>query len=153
MAEKGDPKMTIVVGVDGSAESNKALRWAIEEARLRNTTVRAIYAWEYPPVLGGGDPFLGGPAERPLLIDPQELRVLAEARLAVAVAEATSDPDVVKQEAVQGHPAESLLEAAKGAELLVVGSRGHGGFAGLLLGSVSYACAQHAGCPVVIIHG
>jgi nucleotide-binding universal stress UspA family protein len=69
------------------------------------------------------------------------------------VAEATSDPDAVEEEAVQDHPAQRLIEAAKEAELLVVGSRGHGGFAGLLLGSVSHACAQHAGCPVVIIHG
>jgi nucleotide-binding universal stress UspA family protein len=145
--------MTIIVGVDGSPESSRALRWAIEEAQLRNTAVRAIYAWEYPPLLGAGDPFRVGAAEKSLLIDPKELQQLAETRLADAVAEATSDPDAVEEEAVQDHPAQRLIEAAKEAELLVVGSRGHGGFAGLLLGSVSHACAQHAGCPVVIIHG
>ena len=145
--------MAIIVGVDGSAESLEALRWALEEARVRSTTVRAVHVWQYPATMVIGDPFLGGPEVDPLLIEPSELPHLAKAHLAEIVRDAALDPDAVEQQAVQGHPAESLLEASKDAELLVVGSRGHGGFAGLLLGSVSQACAQHARCPVVIVRG
>lgn len=143
--------MAIVVGVDGSAESIEALRWALEEGRLRKTNVRAVHVWQFPLVTTG-DPFVGS-GFNPIPIELSELRKLAESRLADAVAEATTNPEAVEQELVEGHPAESLVEAAKDEELLVVGSRGHGGFGGLLLGSVSQACAHHARCPVVIVRG
>lgn len=145
--------MAIVVGADGSPESQQALRWAIEEGRLRNTTVRAVHAWDYPPMFGASDPFFVGAGADLPLIDPRDLEKLAETRLADAVAEVSADPGSVEHEVVQGQPAECLLEAAKDAELLVVGSRGHGGFKDLLLGSVSQACVQHATCPVVIVRG
>jgi len=141
--------MAIVVGVDGSAESIAAIRWAVEEGRLRKTAVRAVHVWQYP-LMSTGDAFFG-PGFDPLPIDPGELRELAVAGLADAVRKATDVPDAVEQEVVEGHAAEGLVEAAKDAELLVVGSRGHGGFGGLLLGSVSQACAHHARCPVVIV--
>lgn len=144
--------MAIVVGVDGSEASLEALRWAIAEAGLRKTVVRAVHVWQYPTLLGIGDPFVLGPGiDDPLLIEPSELRTIAEARLADTVRRVAADPDTVAQELIEGHPAESLLQAAQDAELLIVGSRGRGGFSGLLLGSVSQACAHHAHCPVVII--
>jgi nucleotide-binding universal stress UspA family protein len=143
--------MAIVVGADGSDESQRALRWAIEEARLRNSTVRAVMAWDYPPLLGAADPFFVGAAPEPPMIDPRDLEQVARTRLAEAVEAVTDEPDLVSHEFVQGQAADCLLEAAKEAELLVVGSRGHGGFTELLLGSVSQACAQHATCPVVIV--
>jgi nucleotide-binding universal stress UspA family protein len=143
--------MAIIVGVDGSAESIEALRWAIAEARLRETAVRAVHAWRYP-LATAGDPFFG-PAFDPLPLEPSELRELAASGLAEAVGRATADPHAVEQEVVEGHPAEELVRAAKDADMLVVGSRGHGGFSELLLGSVSHACAHHATCPVVIVRG
>jgi len=143
--------MAIVVGVDGSAESVEALRWAIEEARLRKTTVRAVLVWQYQ-LTSTGDPFFG-PGFDPLPIEPGELRELAAARLTGAVEHATADPKAVEQQVVEGHPAEMLVEAGKDAELPVAGSRGHGGFGTMLLGSVSQACAHHARCPVVIVRG
>jgi len=143
--------MAIVVGVDGSAESIKALEWAIDEARQRKTSVRAVHVWQYPPLLRTGDPFLG-PGFDAQPIEPSVLEELARTRLAEAVAQATAEPDSVQQDVIEGpHPAETLVEAARVAELLVVGSRGHGGFGSLLLGSVSQACAHHARCPVVIV--
>lgn len=143
--------MAIVVGVDGSPESLQALRWALAEAKLRKTTVRAVHAWQYPRTMVISDPFLGGPEVDPLLIEPSELEGAVEGRLAELVRGVASEPDAVEQRVVQGNPAESLVEASKDAELLVVGSRGRGGFSGLLLGSVSQACAHHAHCPVVIV--
>jgi nucleotide-binding universal stress UspA family protein len=143
--------VAIVVGVDGSAESVEALRWAIEEARLRKTAVRAVHVWQYP-LATTGDPF-SGPGFDPLPIEPGELRELAATLLANVVGQATANPEAVEQELVEGHPAETLVGAGKDAELLVVGSRGHGGFSGLLLGSVSQACAHHARCPVVVVRG
>jgi len=145
--------MAIIVGVDGSAQSLEALRWAVEEARTRKTAVRAVHVWQYPVSVVVSDPFLGGPETDPLLIDPSELSRLAQEHLADVVRGAVSDPGAVEQLVVQGHPAEELVKAAQGAELLVVGSRGRGGFTGLLLGSVSHACAQHVRCPVVIVRG
>jgi len=145
--------VSIVVGVDGSAESLQALGWAIAEARLRHTDLRAVYVWQYPFAPSGGDPFLAGASYLPAEIDAGELRDAAAARLAGVVERVETDGVELRQEVIEGHPAETLLDVAKDADLLVVGSRGHGGFAGLLLGSVSQACVHHARCPVVVIRG
>jgi nucleotide-binding universal stress UspA family protein len=138
----------IVVGVDGSAESREALRWALAEARLRNATVRAVHAWRDPYLLTPGY----GPPED---FEVGALRNEAEKFLSSTVAEVTGDKrDVDVEEVIAEGPAGSVLvEAAQGADLLVVGSRGHGGFVGLMLGSVSQQCAHHAPCPVLIVRG
>ena len=138
---------SIVVGVDGSDESRAALRWALDEGRLRGARVRAIYAWPFPPMATSWG--YVGPAE----IDLDALQREADERLDSVIAEAKSEGVDVEQAAVQGSAAQVLVEAAADADLLVVGSRGHGGFAGLLLGSVSQQCAHHAPCPVVIVRG
>jgi nucleotide-binding universal stress UspA family protein len=148
--------MAIVVGADGSDLSKEALRWAITDAKLRGTSVVAIRAWEVPFIPPTIDPFPGGPVpDGTIGLDPQEVRESVESRLAAFVAEvAGEEPGVeIESRAIEGHPVEILVEASKEAELLVVASRGHGGFTGLLLGSVSQACAQHAHCPVVIVRG
>jgi nucleotide-binding universal stress UspA family protein len=138
----------IVVGVDGSEASKEALRWALEEARLRRSRLRAVYAWVYPQI--GGRGYI--PSE---LLDPELLRQTAQERLDALVVEVAGEsPGVELERGVhEGPAAQVLVEAAQGAALLVVGSRGHGGFAGLLLGSVSQQCAHHAPCPVVIVRG
>ena len=142
---------TIVVGVDGSPASLEALRWALAEAAARGARLRAVHAWSHPFVtspLGAVVPAL----------DPgtlAELAGVARGRLeeALAAAGAAASGVQVEPDAVEGGPAEVLLDAAQSAELLVVGSRGLGGFEGLLLGSVSRRCSQHASCPVVIVRG
>jgi nucleotide-binding universal stress UspA family protein len=135
----------IVVGVDGSEESKAALRWAVEEARLRGAAVRVVHAWTARPVLVPGSPLLAG--------DWELVRKAAEDFAHGCVADAIDHPNdlEVTVDAVHGVPAVALVQAARGAELLVVGSCGHGGFAGLLLGSVSQQCVHHAPCPVVIV--
>jgi nucleotide-binding universal stress UspA family protein len=145
--------MAIVVGIDGSNESLEALRWALGEARLRGTGLRAVRVWEYPFVAPSAEWTLGTPTPQPVAVDPQDVRHLAETQLAQVVSEVEPNGTGVRieQEVIEGHPANALVEASKGADLLVVGSRGHGGFAGLLLGSVSQACVHHAHCPVVVI--
>lgn len=136
----------IVVGVDGSKSSRDAIRWAVEEARLRKTTVQALYAWQGPPVVGMG-------YVPPDLLDPAEMQKHAEEIVAAAVAEAAgAEPDpAVESRAIRGVAPSVLVEASRDAELVVLGSRGHGGFAGLLLGSVGQQCVHHAVCPVVIV--
>jgi nucleotide-binding universal stress UspA family protein len=149
-SHNGDPGGgVVVVGIDGSAGAKEALRFAVREAQLRRTKLRAVHAWQYGYVgatgLEGSLPVLGGSIE--------ESRRAAEAALDEIVH--TGVPDGVhveiEQRAVQGRPASVLVDESRGAELLVVGSRGHGGFAGLLLGSVSQQCAHHASCPVTIV--
>jgi nucleotide-binding universal stress UspA family protein len=136
----------IVVGVDGSEASKRALRWAFDEARLRHTPLHAVYAWHAPEV--GGRNYIP-----PDLLDPSRLRGKAEEILDRAVAEiANGDAGVeVERVVAEGRAARVLREAAEGAELLVVGSRGHGGFTAILLDSVSRHCAHDAPCPVVIV--
>lgn len=133
----------IVVGVDGSDPSKRALQWAAHQAKLTGATLTVVTSWEYPPTLGWAPPY-------PSDFDPNE-----DARKAVEEAiDAVLGPDaavVAQIEVTEGHPAFVLTEAARGAELLVVGSRGHGAFAGMLLGSVSEYCAAHAPCPVVVV--
>jgi nucleotide-binding universal stress UspA family protein len=138
----------IVVGVDGSDESKEALRWALEEARLRDATVRAVYAWRDPYVLAPG---FGLPED----FEFDALRERAVETLDAVVAEvAGKTSDVLVDKVVAEGPAGSVLvQAAEDAELLVVGSRGHGGFVGLLLGSVSQQCVTHAPCPVLVVRG
>jgi nucleotide-binding universal stress UspA family protein len=137
---------TIVVGVDGSDESKEALRWALEEARLRDATVRAVYAWRDPYVLAPG---FGLPED----FEFDALRERAVETLDAVVAEVVGVQSDVPVEAViaEGSAGSVLVDAAQNADMLVVGSRGHGGFVGLLLGSVSQQCVQHAACPVLIV--
>jgi nucleotide-binding universal stress UspA family protein len=139
----------IVVGVDHSPGAKAALVFANAEARLRGATIRAVHAWQYgyigPTGLEGRLPAIGA--------DIDELRRTAEAALEASVHEALPDTDVeIKLLVVQGAPAAALVAESRDADLLVVGSRGHGGFVGLLLGSVGQQCAHHAECPVVIVH-
>jgi nucleotide-binding universal stress UspA family protein len=142
----------IVVGVDESPSSEHALRWAVEEARLRGTTLRVISAWEFPfaPATDTKSDIHG---EDDLLPQVPSLEQSALDELAVAVTEAGGDPKdaTVSLHVVRGSPVRVLLDAAKDADLLVVGSRGRGGFTGLLLGSVSRECARRAACPVVVV--
>jgi nucleotide-binding universal stress UspA family protein len=138
----------IVVGVDGSRESLAALRWAGEEARIRDATVIAVTAWENSNVATLGTP--GGLASPDL---SAELKRGAEEVQQAALRDAGLDPTDVQSAIVEGGAARVLLEAARGADLLVVGSRGIGGFRELVLGSVSQQAAHHADCPVVIVRG
>ena len=137
----------IVVGIDGSDHSKRALQWALDEARLRKASLSVVYAWMLP-VYATGYGFAPG-----ALIDPASMSDAASTQLDRTVDEVVGDAkDVpVERKAIEGMAASVLVEEADGADLLVVGSRGHGGFAGLLLGSVSQQCAHHATCPVVII--
>jgi nucleotide-binding universal stress UspA family protein len=135
----------IVVGIDGSDESKRALHWAVEEARLRGAKLLAVHAWSYQ--------FTAGPDYAPAA-DPdflESLRQQADQVLDEALAEAGTAGVEIERTAVEGPPAATLVDAAEGADLLVVGSRGRGGFSGLLLGSVSQQAAHHAPCPVVIV--
>jgi nucleotide-binding universal stress UspA family protein len=138
----------IVVGVDHSAGAHAALVFADEEARLRGATLRAVHVWQYGYIgyagFEGGMPAVGG--------DIKEHQAAAEAALAASVAEALPKSGVEIERVIQGVPAAVLVEESQDADLLVVGSRGHGGFAQLLLGSVSQQCAHHSECPVVIVH-
>ncbi len=135
----------IVVGVDGSPSSVHALEWAIHQAELTGDVIDAVNAWHFPNDYGmpvGDLPdFAGLGAE---ILD----KAIAEARNATGQAAAEIHPHVV-----EGNPAQALFDLAKGADLLVVGSRGHGGFTGALLGSVSQHVVHHAPCPVVVVRG
>lgn len=139
---------TIVVGVDGSAGSAEALKFAIAEARLRKATLKAVTAWTLTYVAAPIG--MMAPIDEALI---PELQDNAKAVLDKALADALGpEPDIeVEQAVLEGTPAQVLVDAAQGADLLVVGTRGHGGFTGLLLGSVSQQAAHHAPCPIVIV--
>jgi nucleotide-binding universal stress UspA family protein len=137
----------IVVGIDGSDHSKEALRWALDEARLRGAALRVVTAWTAPV-------YIGYAAVSGAAIDPSLFQEAAGEQVEKTVKEVVGDvTDVqIERKTVEGTAALVLVEEAQEADLLVVGSRGHGGFAGLLLGSASQQCAQHATCPVVIVH-
>lgn len=140
-------KPRIVAGVDGSKPSIEALRWAVRQAELTGGVVDAVIAWQYPIAAGG----LGWAPTSGL--DDTDYAELAAKALSTAVAEVDVASDVpVHQLVLAGNPAQVLLDTAAGADLLVVGSRGHGGFTEALLGSVSQRCVHHAHCPVVVVH-
>jgi nucleotide-binding universal stress UspA family protein len=136
----------VVVGVDGSAGSREALRFAIEESRLRHARLQLVTAWTVPATAVAG---MFSPGIDPSLFQQdaavESTRALDDAReLAPGMQIDAATPN--------GAAAAELISAAGDADLLVVGSRGHGGFAGLLLGSVSQRLAEHAPCPLAIIH-
>ncbi len=137
----------IVVGVDGSPCSVQALRWAVQQARLTGGSVDAVLAWEYPTSYGGHAWVPYGAA------DGIEFEEVAERTLADSISQASGQDDGVdvRPKAVRGNAVQALLDSAEGADLLVVGNRGHGGFTAALLGSVAQQCVYHAGCPVVVI--
>ena len=139
------PDTDIVVGVDGSASSKAALRWALDQARLTKARLRSVLAWEVPPYTGWG------------AAAHEDFGAAAGRLLEESVKEALGyDPPLdveVVETVLPGHAAQVLIDQSAHAALLVVGSRGHGAFAGTLLGSVSQLCVQHAHCPVVVVRG
>ncbi len=133
----------IVVGIDGSESAQRGLEWAVAEARLRGAGLVVVHAWLPPSAVMS--PYGA------TLADPAALAETARLTLAESVASVDHTGLEPQQLLIQGPAAPALIEAARGSSLLVVGSRGRGGFAGLLLGSVSQQIAQHATVPVVII--
>lgn len=135
----------IVVGVDGSHNASRALGWALDEARLRQTTVVAVHAWHLP--YDGTHPYTA------LAFDPDRFEREARSVLDRAVHAENNSGLAAPVETILAHgsAAAALLEIAVNADLLVVGARGLGGFSGLLLGSVSHQVSHHAPCPVVIV--
>lgn len=143
----------IVVGVDGSESSLRAARWAVAEGVLRSCEVRLITCYEAPVTWLGMGEALG--ATITTAISADDLRGYSDAVLADALA-ALSPPEgaEVVLEAIMGRPADVLIAASKEAEMLVLGSRGHGDLGSVLLGSTGMHCVHHASCPVVIVpHG
>ena len=139
-----DEASRIVVGVDGFESSKAALRWAIHQAKLTGAVVEAVTAWQIP--VGTG---LVPATDMPDYQDDARM-VLIEAITEMCMIDAEVQ---VRPRVVEGRAAQVLLDAAEGAELLVLGSRGHGGLAEALLGSVGQYCVHHAPCPVVIMRG
>jgi len=139
---------TIVAGVDGSECVHAALEFAVAEAALRGGRLRIVAAWEIPPAA-----YTGGFAPGVDQATVDAFRESAERVVRAAVSEAERlQPSVEREgETLEGHPAEVLLEGARDASLLVVGNRGRGGFASLMLGSVSQQVVHHARCPVTVV--
>jgi len=139
----------IVVGVDGSAHARQALRFALAEAALRGARVVVVGSWAIPPLAATGVGMI--PAFDLLRTELADSASEVLSRELAEVADAAAGVEV-EQHLAQGDAAGVLVEAAAGAELLVVGSRGRGGVTGTLLGSVSRACLHHAPCPVAVVH-
>lgn len=144
----GGPGERIVVGVDGSAPSQRAVTWAADQAARRGANLEIVSVWE-PPDFGpeAYEYAPPGPDVDEAAVDEARRRAAGAAELARQVLPA----EQVRTTVLCGGAAEVLVEKSKDADLLVVGSRGRGGFRGLLLGSVSQQCAGHASCPVVVV--
>jgi nucleotide-binding universal stress UspA family protein len=137
----------IVVGIDGSPCSRHALRFAADEARLRGESLRVVIAWQVPVAVYMGSSIAP-------VLDSAGFSALAREGAKKEIAEvlgSQADPPV-ELEMHEGNAAKILVEESGAASMLVVGSRGRGGFAGLLLGSVSQQCVAHARCPVTVVH-
>lgn len=136
----------VVVGVDNSEGSHAAAAFGLEEARMRKATLRIVHAWQVGYVGAGFE--VGYP---PIAGELDEYRGAADAVIDEVVAVLDAHDVELERRVVEGSPAAVLIDESRGADLLVVGSRGRGGFSELLLGSVSLQCAHHASCPVVIV--
>ncbi|WP_233201645.1 universal stress protein [Cryobacterium sp. Y11] len=140
----------IVVGVDGIAGSEAAVDWAVSEAQLRGVPIHVVMTWQESQIYGADG--IGTLGMNPLEDTARELSTATSRQVAQLAKNASRGHDVmITSEAVEGHPAEALLLAAEDAAMLVVGSRGHGGLAGVLLGSVGQHVVPHARCPVVVV--
>lgn len=140
-AESTESRRRIVVGVDGSPASLSALEWAVRQGALTGAVVEAVTAWHFPATYGEYQ-----------ILDPVDWHSNAQTIQDIAVKEVLGDETAsLVRRVAQGHPVTVLLDAAAGADLLVVGSRGHGGFIGMLLGSVSEHVVAHARCAVVVV--
>jgi nucleotide-binding universal stress UspA family protein len=137
----------VVVGVDGSEGSRLALVAAVEQAREHDATLTVVTTWTQPVAAGAP-----GYASYQWISDADLSAVAKQQQADVLAAVLGTEPSLkVEQEVVEGHPASVLVDAARDADLVVVGSRGHGGFVGMLLGSVSQHVAAHASCPVLVV--
>jgi nucleotide-binding universal stress UspA family protein len=147
MTTEGSSAPHVLVGVDGSAESIGALRWAAQYAAATGATISAVLCWHYPAAVGTA------PVGKAPKAITDEVRTEMQEHLDKALTEVfgTSAPPRVQPEIAYGHPAEVLVEESQRADLLVVGRRGHGQFLGMLAGSVSMHCVTHADCPVVVV--
>ncbi|MFF4104604.1 universal stress protein [Streptomyces sp. NPDC001903] len=133
----------IVVGVDGSPSSQAALRWAVRYAGLVSGRVEVVAAWDLPGAASWSAPAVDATFDE----EEAERRLVEEVRTVLGEDGAAS----VHQRLVRGNPVDVLVEASEGADMLVVGSRGRGGFSRALLGSVSHQMALHAPCPITIV--
>lgn len=140
---QGVPIGRIVVGVDGSPSSMAALEWAAHQAELTGSTLEVVTAWEWPMTYGAT---FAVTTEYDPAADAQR-----QVDGAVEIARAGHPKIEIRGTVTEGHPAPVLVKASHGAALLVVGSRGHGEFTGMLLGSVSEHCVTNAGCPVLVL--
>jgi len=140
----GSGPARIVAGADGSAGSQHALRWAARQAELTGAALEVVIGWQYPAFFGWAP---AGPNE-------VDFAKIAGETLSAEVSDVLGPqpPDRVSTRVIEGYPAQVLVDASAGADLLVVGSRGHGGLADVLLGSVSTYCVHHAHCPVTVVH-
>jgi nucleotide-binding universal stress UspA family protein len=134
---------TVVVGADGSAPSRAAVEWAAGQAEVTGARLEALTCWQWPATFGF-------PVPLPSDYDPagEAARVAEEA---VAPARAAHPGLDIRTSVLEGPAARVLVDASSRAQLLVVGSRGHGAFTGVLVGSVSEHCVAHAHCPVVVV--
>ncbi len=148
VADMNEPENRIVVGVEGSGGARAALRWAIKEARHRNAFVDVVtaYSTTYVPA---------SPDFNYVPLDPIDLEVevkrMQDSIIDEVLAEVDAQGVEIRRRMIRGRAADTLIAESDNAAMLVVGSRGRGGFRGLLLGSVSQQIAQHGSCPVVIV--
>lgn len=133
------------MGVDGSDSSRRALEWAVHQAAMTDASVDVIITWEWPNSFGWAPPYPDGwnPANDAKNVVDDLIESLRQQHPTVTIS----------GRVIEGHPAPVLVDASRGAELLVVGSRGHGEFAGMLLGSVSEHCVSNSHCPVLVVRG
>jgi nucleotide-binding universal stress UspA family protein len=138
----------IVVGIDGSHHSTRALEWALKEAALQHAALTVLTVHSV-----AASPWTGNPIRLGVDSEEQEKILHAAEELTRTVADqlGESRPEEVKVRAVIGFPAKELIEASRDADLVVVGSRGAGGFAKLMVGSISSQLVEHAHCPVVVV--
>ena len=147
MASDGGAQQVVVVGVDGSPESVAALSWAGRYGAATGAVVWALHIWHYPTA--GGLP----PGITPESVT-DEVKANQRKELDEAMSKANLDPAAqVESKVGYGHPAQVLISESENADLIVVGHRGHGGFTGMLTGSVSMQVVNHAECPVVVVRG
>jgi nucleotide-binding universal stress UspA family protein len=138
----------ILVGLDGSEHSHKALDWAVKHAALEHAPLTVLAVHEVAASAWTGNPIIY-PQDRP---EEEKARQAAQEEVTKAIGELDGPgPESVTVRAVSGQPAQALIEASADADLVVVGSRGAGGFASLLTGSVSSQVVNHAACPVVVV--